>query len=416
MLFFVKRFSGQSTVGEGEDKQDFSKEGLELTIESKLTAAFNDMNADGSVSTEFVEKDATEGGLEFSTVFDLAVNKIYTEVGEEKPAGETMRSTIKGLHEGLEGYALSNGGYKSPIDETGTGTGDSTFTITPSTDGTSITINAQFLDAYMNTKMTGAQFEEIVGSNAEDISFYQSYILPKYNDGTTVETDQTNAIRDYYNEGLSGENVRIDAATSYLLVTLEVNTDNLFTGENATGRNNNLVPDKIYVNAVIAIPEDPSGDSQALTEIFVNRMTDEECHIMNRILKNAGYEKDLFGNEVGEDGLTSTQRMINKIFETELVNYGYNYDFTIMGQHLTGIYKVVITVEDVVDASFVWYCSLYDPEAGSDDRKQYIIDEVSYFDGDNNVNKTFDGVDDARRYGIAYLRYERTLSLADYVL
>lgn len=101
MLFFVKRFSGQSTVGDGEDKQDFSKEGLELTIESKLTAAFNDMNADGSVSTEFVEKDATEGGLEFSTVFDLAVNKIYTEVGEEKPAGEAMRSTIKGLHEGV---------------------------------------------------------------------------------------------------------------------------------------------------------------------------------------------------------------------------------------------------------------------------------------------------------------------------
>ena len=327
-----------------------------------------------------------------------------------------MRSTIKGLHAGLEGYALSNGDYESPIDETGTGTGDSTFTITPSTDGTSITINAQFLDAYMNTKMTGAQFEEIVGGNAEDISFYQSYILPKYNNGTTEETDQTNAIRAYYNEGLSGENVRIDAATSYLLVTLEVNTDNLFTGENATGRNNNLVPDKIYVNAVIAIPEDPSGDSQALTEIFVNRMTDEECHIMNRILKNAGYEKDLFGNEVGEDGLTSTQRMINKIFETELVNYGYNYDFTIMGQHLTGIYKVVITVEDVVDASFVWYCSLYDPEAGSDDRKQYIIDEVSYSDGDNNVNKTFDGVGVARRYGIAYLRYERTLSLADYVL
>lgn len=418
MLFFVKRFSGQSTVGDGEDKQDFSKEGLELTIESKLTAAFNDMNADGSVSTEFVEKDATEGGLEFSTVFDLAVNKIYTEVGEEKPAGETMRSTIKGLHEGLEGYALSNGGYESPIDETGAGTDDSTFTITPSTDGTSITINAQFLDAYMNTKMTGAQFEEIVGGNAEDISFYQSYILPKYNNGTTEETDQTNAIRAYYNEGLSGENVRIDAATSYLLVTLEVNTDNLFTGENATGRNNNLVPDKIYVNAVIAIPEDPnaSGDSQALTEIFVNRMTDEECNIMNRILKNAGYEKDLFGNEVGEDGLTSTQRMINKIFETELVNYDYNYNFSIAGESITGFYKVVITVEDVVDASFVWYCSLYDTSAGEDDRKAYIKDELTYSVGADTFEKTFDGTGDARRYGIAYLRYERTLSLADAVL
>ena len=176
------------------------------------------------------------------------------------------------------------------------------------------------------------------------------------------------------------------------------------------------MPDKIYVNAVIAIPEDPNGDSQALTEIFVNRMTDEECHIMNRILKNAGYEKDLFGNEVGEDGLTSTQRMINKIFETELVNYDYKYNFSIPGESVTGTYNVVITVEDVVDASFVWYCSLYDPEAGSDDRKQYIIDEVSYFDGDNNVNKTFDGAGVARRYGIAYLRYERTLSLADYVL
>ena len=108
--------------------------------------------------------------------------------------------------------------------------------------------------------------------------------------------------------------------------------------------------------------------------------------------------------------------MINKIFETELVNYDYEYNFSIMGQPMTGSYKVVITVEDVVDASFVWYCSLYDPKAGSDDRKQYIIDEVSYFDGKDNVNKTFDGEGDARRYGIAYLRYERTLSLADAVL
>ena len=169
----------------------------------------------------------------------------------------------------------------------------------------------------------------------------------------------------------------------------------------------------VYVNAVIAIPEDPNGDSQALTEIFVNRMTDEECHIMNRILKNAGYEKDLFGDEVGEDGLTSTQRIINKIYETELVNYDYDYDIPGLG---TGVYNIKITIKEVVDASYVWFCSLYDTSAGEDDRKAYIKDELTYSVGTDTFEKTFDGVGDARRYGIAYLRYERTLSLADDVL
>lgn len=413
MLFFVRRFSGQTSVGEGENKQDFSREGLERTIESKLTAAFNDMNAEGSVKTEFVEKSETEGGLEFSTVFELAVNKIYTEVGEEKPTGEAMRSTIKGLHAGLDGYNMANGGYQSNIVEGTEGGENSTFTITPSAEGTSITVNAQFLDAYMSTKITGDKFENIVGGNANDITFYQSYILPKYTNGTTIETDQTNAIRAYYNnEGAA----RIDADTSYLLVTLEVKTDNLFTGENATGLNNNLVPDKIYVNAIIALLENPDADSQAETEIFVNRMSDEECQIMNRILKNAGYEKDLFGNEVGEDGYTSKERMINQIYATELVNYGYKYSFTLPGIGLQeGTYNIKITVEQVVDSSFVWYCSLYDTSAIVDDRKQYIKDEVSYLDGLDTVDKKFDGTGTDKRYGIAYLRYSRTLSLSDYV-
>ena len=420
MLFFVKRFSGQTSVGQGDDKQDFSKEGLELTIESKLTAAFNDMNADGSVSTAFVEKDATEGGLEFSTVFDLAVNKIYVDADgnpeEDRPSGEAMRSTIKGLHAGLEGYTFSNSGYRSPIDETGANTDESTFTITPSADGTSITVDAQFLDAYMNTKITGDKFDEIVGGNAEDITFYQSYILPKYTNGTDIEQDQTNAIRNYYNEGLSRDNVRIDDSVSHLLVTLEVDTKNLFTGENATGRDSNLVPEKIYVNAVIALLENPSGDSQSQTEIFVNRMTDEECQIMNRILKNAGYEKDLFGDEIGEDGLTSKQRMIDQIYATELVNYDYRYSFSVpgLGQQ-EGYYNVNITVAQVVDSSYVWFCSLYDDTPGNDDRKQYIKDEVSYLDGTDIKDKTFNGVGDAKRYGIAYLRYSRTLNLSDYV-
>lgn len=426
MLFFVKRFSGQTSVGEGENKQDFSREGLELTIESKLTAAFNEMNADGSVSTTFVEKDATEGGLEFSTVFELAVNKIYVDADgkleKDRPTGKAMRSTIKGLHAGLDGYTFSNAGYESPISEKPTegsegsvDFSDSAFTITPSTDGTSITVNAQFLDAYMSTKITGDKFNEIVGGNAEDITFYQSYILPKYTNGTDIEKNQTNAIKAYYNEGLSGNNVRVEDSISYLLVTLGVDTKNLFTGENATGQNNNLVPEKIYVNALIALLENPDGDSQSQTEIFVNRMTDKECQIMNRILKNAGYEKDLFGDEPGEDGLTSKQRMINQIYATELVNYYYNYSFTIPGLGLQeGYYNVNITVEQVVDSSYVWFCSLYDTSTGSDDRKQYIKDEVSYLDG-TLIDKTFDGVGDAKRYGIAYLRYSRTLNLSDYV-
>lgn len=419
MLFFVRRFSGQTSIGEGEDKNEFTKEGLELTIESKLTAAFNDMNADGSVQTEFVEKDADEGGMQFSTVFELAVNKIYTEQDDVKPSGQAMRSTIKELHAGLSGYTLANGDYKSEIEEGTEGGNNSTFTITPSTDGTSITINAQFLDAYMSTKMTGDKFSDIVGGNAEDIAFYQSYILPKYTNGSSVETAQTDAVKAYYNEGLSGSDVRIDSTTSYLLVTLEVSTDNLFTAEQASGKANNLVPDKIYVNAIIALLEDPDADSQAVTEIFVNRMTDEECQIMNRILKSAGYEKDLFGDEKDESGMTSTERIVQKIYQTELVNYDYNYNINIpgLGQY-SDVYNVVITVEQVVDASFVWFCSLYDTvnSPDRDDRKEYIKNEVSYLNEmSQEIEKKFGASGNDRRYGIAYLRYEKTVDISDYV-
>lgn len=417
MLFFVKRFSGQTSIGEGENKNEFTKEGLETTIENKIRAAFNDMNAGGKVETEFVEKSETEGGLEFSTVFELAVNNIYTDLDDEKPSGEVMRSTIKGLHAGMNGYTLANGDYVSPIDESATG-GDgtseekeTTFTLTPSTDGLSLTVTAQFLDAYMNTKIKGENFADIVGGNDGDISSYQSYILPRYANGTAIELGQTQAVREYYNEGLTAGNERIDNDTSYLLVTLKVVTENLFTGENATGKNNNLVPSEIYINAMIALLENPDADSQAQTQIFVNRMTDEECAVMNRILRSAGYEKDLFG------GSESTKEMIDRIYATNLVNYDYNYNVTIpgLGQQ-EGVYPITITVEDVVDASYVWFCSLYDQALPVDDRKDYIKNEVSYTNTDNEtVDKLFGATGDDRRFGIAYLRYEKTLSIQDYI-
>ncbi len=405
MLFFVKRFSGQTSVGEGEDKQDFNKEGLEKTIENKMKAAFNEMNAGGSVSTTFVEKDATEGGLEFSTVFDLAVNKIYVDADgqpeENKPSGEEMRSTIIGLHAGLEGYSYSNADYVSTVDESGDNMEASTFTISPA-GADSITVNAQFLDAYMNTKITGDKFQNIVGGNTGDISFYQSYILPKYDNGLENEISQTNKIRDYYNNGLSAENLRIDPSVSYLLVTLEVNTANLFAAE-SIGKGSNLVPDRIYINAIIALIENPDGDSQSQTEIFVNRMTDKECQIMNRILKNAGYDKDLFGDE------TSTANMIDEIYNTELVNH--NYTLPAIGES----YNIRITVKDVVDNSYVWFCSRYNGEdtGAADDRKSYIKNELTYTVGGETFDKEFNGEGDARRFGIAYLRYEMTYSIDD---
>lgn len=419
MLFFVKRFSGQTSIGEGEEKKDFTKENLELTIKNKITKAFNDMNADGKISKEFVEKEdetGTEGGLKFSTVFELAVNNIYTE-DEVKPSGTEMRSTILGLHAGLAGYTLANNDYTSPIEEGSEGGENSTFTITPSSDGASITINAQFLDAYMNTKMTGDKFNNIVGGNANDISAYQSYILPRYDNGRDEEKGQTAAVREYYKDVVMSDNTTgIDSSTSYLLVTIKVATDNLFTSQDATGKNNNLVPDEIYINALIALLEDSTAESEEQTEVFVNTMSYSECLIMNRILKSAGYEKDLFGDTVGEDGMTSRERLIAQIYDTNLVDYQYSYNFTIFGQYYSGVYPVEIKVSDVVDSSKVWFCSLYDNVSSqSDDRKKYIKDEVSYFNGEENVYKTFNGTGTDKRYGIAYLRYENTLSLADYV-
>ena len=406
MLFFVKRFSGQTSIGDGEDKQDFSKEGLEQTIERKLTKAFNDMNADGKVSKDFVD-----GGMEFSTVFELAVNNIYTNTDDVKPDGEDMRLTIKGLHAGLEGYTLANGDYTSPIDEGSQGGDNSTFVVSPLS-GTTITVNAQFLDAYMATKMKGDQFAGIVGGNAGDITFYQSYILPRYDNGSTIETEQTAAVKDYYSGvKMSDGYVGIDNVNSYLLVTLEVATDNLFTGAGATGTNNKLVPQVIYINALIALESASNADSTQQTEIFVNRLSYSECQIMNNILKSAGYEKDLFGDETDESGKTERDKMIDQIFATKLVDeYEYSYtDIEIPGYGTySGTYTLNITVGDVVNSSKVWYCSLYDTaSSSSDDRRKYIKDEA---------DKTFDGEGDARRFGLGYLRYENTIDLTEEIL
>lgn len=399
MLFFVRRFSGQTTTGDG---QSLSKEGLEATIKSKLTAAFNDMTAEGNVEIAFIEKSAEEGGIELSTVFDLAVNKIYTEEGETKPSGEAMRSAIKGLHEGLPGYSYSNIGF----DASAIGEGNdenSAFYIQGSVNEgvASATVSAQFMDAYMIKKMSGDDFTDIVGGQPGDITFYQSYILPRYINGSAEEVARNNAVRSFFGLSEVDANATPDAdkadpsAQSYMLITLKVSTANLVGADQSDNR---LIPSEIFITAQILLE---SGNSKAQTRIYVNRLSDEECEIMNRILKNAGYDKTLFGDEeVAPGEQTSTEKLIANIFNTELVRYDYTYTVPVIGE--TYNHTVVITVDDVVSNSEVWYCSLYDESAGSDDRRLYIRTEAS---------KSFDNASDPR-YGVAYLRFERSDSLS----
>lgn len=394
MLFFVKRFSGQTSTGDG---QELSKEGLELTIKNKLSGAFDDMTADGKVDIDFVEKSEEEGGIQLSTVFELAVNNIYTEVGEEKPSGEAMRSTIKGLHEGLGDYAYSNSAYNA--ENVGDDNGEnSAFFIEGGIDQgvASATVTAQFMDAYMVKKMSGDSFTDIVGGNEGDIEFYQSYILPAYVNGNDEEMQRNNAVRSYFGlpvvDKANAGGADADPNTnSYMLITLKVSTANLINTEN---KGNKLVPQEIFITAQIRLE---SGNSEKDTRIFVNTLSDEECEIMNRILKSAGYDKTLFGDEnVNPGEETSTQKLISNIFDSELVNYTYTIDLPGMGQYT---HTFVITVRDVISESYVWYCSLYDGD--TDDRRPYILSEAA---------KSFNNVGDPR-YGIAYLRFEKSESL-----
>lgn len=374
MLFFVKRFSGQNSIGSGDDKTDFSREGLIATIDMKLESSFNDMTAGNKVDINFVQKTEDEGGIQLSTVFELAVNSVYSEAGDTvKPSGEEMRTTIKGLHSGLDDYAYSNSGYVSTVVDSDED--NSSFYITGEFDvqqGTaSGTITAQFMDAYITDKMDASAFRSIIGGNEGDITFYQSYILPSYTNGTTEETGRNAQVRSYF-----GLDVEPYKSNSYMLITLRVVTENLVT--DAT---NNLIPESIYINALILLE---SGNSQNETRLFVNNMTDEQCAIMNRILGYAGYQYNLFGGGAG------TQQVITEIFETELVNYTYTYR--------TFSHTFRVTVQEVIENSRVWYCSLYD---GTDDRRPYIVEEAG---------KSFDNASN-RRYGLAYLRYERSEEL-----
>ena len=390
MLFFVKRYSGQTSMGEGEDKQDFTKEGLELTIKSKLVAAFNDMKAGGKVELEFVEKNSgIEGGIQLSTVFELAVNNIYTEVGEEKPSGEEMRSTIKKLHSGLDGYDYSNKAFDaSGIKDDNSD--DSAFYIEGSmTSGNSASVNvtAQFMDAYMVSKVKGENFNGIIGGNPEDINFYQSYILPKYTNGSDEEIERNTQVRDYF-----GLNTTEDWNNSYMLVTLSVETKNL----SSEMESNNLIPSTIYLTAQILLE---SGNSKDSTRIFVNTMNDRECEIMDRILKSADYNNSLFGGSSDESGSAEEEDIVDRIFAIKLVDYTYTF---------ASVYpiKVEVTVEDVITNSFVWYCSLYDTESSvEDDRRSYIKAEAAKNFSDGS----------SPRYGVAYLRFERNeiLNLSD---
>lgn len=388
MLFFVRRFSGETSTGDGNK---LSKDGLEQTIEGKISSAFGEMKAGDSVDIDFVDQQGSRvAGIEFSTIFELAVNKIYDEADEVKISGELMRSTIKGLHKGLDGYVdengktLSNSAYVPPFNEDNLtnddiANGNSTFLLSIS--GQDVTIEAQFLDAYMSTKMSGNDFTDIVGGVSGDINFYQSYILPNYANGSGEEQNRASLVRRYFSLDTTEY-----AGTSYLMVTLKVNTANLASGVEG----NKLVPSVIYINAQIPLEQE---NAQQNTRIFVNTMSDEECEVMNRILKDLGYNKTLFGDSGSGQGSSD---VVAKIFATNLVDY--EYTVPVVGNKI----KVLVTVDDVVRLSRVWYCSLYDGDV--DDRRRYIREEAG---------KEFGAATDPR-YGVAYLKFEETRGIDDF--
>ena len=241
-----------------------------------------------------------------------------------------------------------------------------------------------------------ASDDAVKGGNEGDIEFYQSYILPAYVNGNDEEMQRNNAVRSYFGlpvvDKANAGGADADPNTnSYMLITLKVSTANLINTEN---KGNKLVPQEIFITAQIRLE---SGNSEKDTRIFVNTLSDEECEIMNRILKSAGYDKTLFGDEnVNPGEETSTQKLISNIFDSELVNYTYTIDLPGMGQYT---HTFVITVRDVISESYVWYCSLYD--GNTDDRRPYILSEAA---------KSFNNVGDPR-YGIAYLRFEKSESL-----
>lgn len=383
-LFFVRRFSGSG--------KDLSKEGLEATIESKVNGAINNMSAGGSVSLNFTEKTqdgSLMGGVEFDTIFALAVNNLYKEQPEDvKPTQEVMRSTIQHLYNGLgEDYALSNNGYVIEEDSQQGGDGDATaFTITPgapSIEGNKISVNAQltasFMDAYMGKSFNASNFaDKIYGEGVDvepgDIEYYQMYILPAQSAvAQSEESDRAEQVKAVFGSLISPDQ-------DYMVITLRVNTAKMSKDDT-----NKLIPEYVFVSALINIKSAEQGGSSA--KVVFNNITDEaEKAVLEKLLQSVNYDMGANFNE---------QELEQNVMNTEIVNYTYSYSYNtgIPGSEPVMIsYNITLTVAQMLEQCEVRYCSF-----GDTDRKPYIVEEAA---------KQFGAQADAR-YGLGYLYFDK---------
>lgn len=383
-LFFVRRFSGSGN--------DLSKEGLEATIESKINGAINNMSAGGSVSVEFTEKTQqsdTVGGVEFDTIFALAVNNLYKEQPEDvKPTQEVMRRTIQHLYNGLgKDYALSNNAYVIEEDSQEGGNGDATaFTITPgapSIEGNKISVNAQltasFMDAYMGKSFDATKFaDKIYGEGVDvepgDIEYYQMYILPAQSAvAQGEESERAEQVKAVFGSLISPDQ-------DYMVITLRVNTAKMSTDDT-----NKLIPKYVYVSALINIRSAAEGGSSAKV-VFNNITDDEEKAVLDKLLQSVNYDMGANFNE---------QELEQNVMNTEIVNYTYSYSYNtgIPGSEPVLIsYNIKLTVAQMLEQCEVRYCSY-----GDADRKPYIVEEAA---------KQFGAQADAR-YGLGYLYFDK---------
>lgn len=384
MLFFVKRISGTA--------EDLSKQGLETEVEAKIKGAIDKMSAGGSLSFEFTQKSLEDstvmGGAELDTVFALAINNIYEgELDENKPSQEVMRSTIQKLYNGLgNDYSYANGAYTiEEGDQTQGGANDATafniapsYTITGQNAVLTAKLQASFMDAYMGKQVNVDSFAQNIygtGTTADsgDISYYQLYVLPGTESTVDEENTRANDVRNTFG-------TMLDAQQDYMVITFKVNTSKM--SNDAT---NKLIPQYVYINAVISIVKDNEDTAQtesSYTSVVFNNITsDEEKAVLEKLLAKVGYNLSDKLNE---------QELSNAIMNTQLVNYSYTYAPIPGGPSTT--YNFTVTVADMLASCEVRYCS-NDGGTGEEQRKQYIIDETA---------KSFE----SDRYGLGYLYFE----------
>ena len=303
-MFFVARLSG---------KNDMTKESVEKDISTDINDAFGSLTSDGAVTLDI---DGTNKNVRLGNVFEVATAAIWEEedgtISDARPSDEVLRSTIKALWAGLDGYDQANGedikalGYTARI---------APFSVDPIALSADTRISDAFIGSQMATDANMGNITDALGiTNKDAVSVYQTYIVPSSGTPASPETGYSeearyNAIKEYF------DGTGLISGSGDMLFTLRLGKEALNGVMNSEGElmsisenMQHFVPDDLFVSAGITISEEGLND----VRVVINRLKEDEQNTLQDMLRRFGVDiAGLFG---GED-----TTLANKIAETPIV-------------------------------------------------------------------------------------------------